>query len=95
MRHREVLTPLREIRRIARRYSLKYGVPIRISASAVEELGDDVEATYHYRYGRDGKVRSTIYLHPNLQYELRPYVDSTIRHEIAHMQVERKWEGRL
>ena len=93
--HREVVTPIREVRRLARRYSLKYGVPIRISATAVDEVGPDTDAIYHYRYGRNGKVIGTIYLHPNLQYESRAYVDSTIRHEIQHLRVEKKWEGRL
>lgn len=92
---REIQTPIREIRRMARRYSLKYEVPIRISAAAVEELGPDTEAMYHYRYGRDGKVRGTIYLHPDLQYESRAHVDSTLRHELSHFRVEKSWEGRL
>ena len=93
--YREVQTPIREVRRMARRYSLKYGVPIRISAAAVEEVGEDTEAMYHYRYGRDGKVHGTIYLHPDLQYVSRAHVDSTIRHEISHFRVEQKWETRL
>lgn len=92
---REVLTPIREIRRMAKRYSLRYGVPIRISALMVEEVGPGTDAMYHYCYGRDGKVRGTIYLHPDLQYDSRAYVDSTIRHEIAHYGIEKKWEGRL
>lgn len=90
----EVMTPLSEIRRMARRYSKKYGVAIKVSAKMVEELGPEAEALYYYRYNRRGKVVGTIYLHPDLQYEPRAHVDSTIRHEIAHMQVERKWEDR-
>ena len=93
--YREVLTPIPEIKRMARRYSLKYHVPIRISASVVEELGPDTEALYHYHYNRKGKIVSTIYLHPDLQYESRAHVDSTVRHEIAHLGVERRWEDRL
>ncbi|KKM01207.1 hypothetical protein LCGC14_1796720 [marine sediment metagenome] len=93
--YREVVTPVREIRRMARRYSSRYGVPIRISAAAVDEVGPNTDAIYHYRYGRNGKVVSTVYLHPDLQYESRAYVDSTIRHELAHLNVEKKWEGRL
>ena len=93
--YREVLTPIPEIKRMARRYSLKYHVPIRISAEAVEELGPDVEALYNYHYNKKGKVVGTIYLHPDLQYDSRAHVDSTIRHEIQHFRVEQKWEDRL
>lgn len=92
---REILTPIREIRRMARRYSARYNVPIRISAAAVEELGPDTEAMYHYHYGRNGRVIGTIYLHPDLQYESRAHVDSTLRHELQHYRVEKSWEGRL
>jgi hypothetical protein len=91
----EVVTSLGEIRQMARRYSRKYGVPIRVSAEKVDEAGEGTDATYHYRYSRKGKVVGTIYLHPNLQYESRAYVDSTIRHEIQHFRVEQKWEDRL
>ena len=93
---REIITPMSEIRRMARRYSQKYGVPIRISASMIDdEFGGDAEALYHYHYNKKGKVVGTIYLHPSLQYESRAHVDSTIRHEISHFNVERKWEDRL
>lgn len=95
MREQEVLTPLSQIRRMARRYSEKYGVPIKISASVIDdEFGGDAEALYNYRYNRKGKVVGTIYLHPDLQYESRAHVDSTIRHEIQHFRVEQKWEDR-
>lgn len=92
--YREVQTPIREIRRLARRYSLKYGVPIRVSVRAFDEM-PDTEGMYHYYYNRKGKVVGTIYLHPDLQYESRAHVDSTIRHEIQHYRVEQRWEDRL
>ena len=94
--YKEVVTSLREIRRMARKYSEKYGVPIKISASVIDdEFGGDAEALYHYHYNRKGKVVGTIYLHPDLQYGSRAHVDSTIRHEIAHFGIEKKWEDRL
>lgn len=80
---------------MARRYSQRYGVPIRISARKVESVGGHTDAIYEYRYNKRGKVVGTIYLHPNLRFDSRAYVDSTIRHELAHMHVEKRWENRL
>jgi len=92
---REVITPIPEIKRMARRYSQKYGVPIRISASIIDdEFGGDAEALYNYHYNKKGKVVGTIYLHSDLQYTDRAHIDSTVRHEIQHFRIEQKWEDR-
>lgn len=85
------VTSLSTIRKLARKYSKKYHVPIRVSAKAVEEDVPDGEAMYRYHYGRTGQVIGVIYLHPLLQYYPEAYVEGVILHEVDHMEVEKRW----
>lgn len=89
-----VVTPMSEIRALARKYSDKYNVPIKVSADAFEAM-PDADAMYNYHYNKAGKVVGTIYLHPVLQYYPWRYVDGVIRHELGHYAVEVKWEDKL
>ena len=85
------LTSLRVIRSLARKYSKKYHVPIRISASAVEEDVPDGEAMFRYHYDNKGRIVGQIFLHPVLQYYPASYVEGVILHELDHLEVERRW----
>lgn len=86
----DAVTPMSEIRSIAKRYSKKYHVPIKIDAKRIEEEHPGADAVHAYR---DGK--SVIYLHPILKYYSPEYVKGVIEHEIDHMKVEEKWEKTL
>ena len=83
------MTSISRIREIARGYSRRYKVPIRISSKPFREHPES-DAIHRYEKGR-----STIYLHPILQYYPERYIRGTIEHEIDHMHVEQKWEGEL
>lgn len=82
-----VVTPLSEIRSIARRYSKRYHVPIRINEKFMEDEHPGADAVHVYRKGK-----SVIYLHPILKYYPEKYVKGVIEHEIDHKGVEDKWE---
>ncbi len=79
-------TPLGKIRDIARRYSKRHKVPIRISEEAFKDY-PGADAIYLW----DGR-KSTVYLHPLLKYYTESYIKSVIEHEIDHMKVEKKWD---
>lgn len=83
----KVVTPLSEIRKIARRYSKRYHVPIRINAEYIEEHNPGADAVHSYYKGK-----SAIYLHPILKYYTIPYIKGVIEHELDHKRVEEKWE---
>ena len=89
------VTPVSEIRRMMKKYSKKYNVPIRMSAAAVEDAFFDGEAMYSYHYNRYGKVVGIIYLHPVLQFYPRDHVEKVIEHELDHFHVEQRWEDVL
>lgn len=83
----EVLTPISEIKQIAKTYSKHYGLPIRISAAKVEEYGPTCDAIIV----RKGK-KVVVYLHPVLEYYPRSYVERVIGHEVAHLIIDQCWE---
>lgn len=81
----DVVTPITDIRSIAKGYSKRSKIPVRVSEKAFEGL-PFADAFHKYRKGK-----STIYLHPILQYYPEKYVRGTIEHELDHAGVERKW----
>ena len=84
-----VVTSLAEIRNLAKLYSRRFKVPVRISESAFKD-NPHADALHVLKGGR-----STIYLHPILVYYPESYIRGAIEHELDHMNVERKWEGIL
>ena len=84
------LTPISEIRRIAKMYAKKSGIPIRISEKPFEAL-PYADACYEYR----GPRKATIYLHPILAYYPRSYIIGAVEHELEHADVELRWEDIL
>lgn len=87
-----VVTPIVKMRSLAKFYSRKYKVPIKISAKAFTNEPTDTEAMFSYNLGRDGSIRGIVYLHPILQFYPEKYVRGVILHELDHCAVERKWE---
>lgn len=85
----DIVTPITDIRGIAKKYSKRFKVPIKVSEEAFRDH-PYADAMHRYKKGK-----STIYLHPLLQYYPEKYVVGTIEHEIDHMKVERKWEEAL
>ena len=83
----DVVTPISEIRRIARSYSKRYHVPIKIDEGYMEKSHPDADAVHVYRKGK-----STILLHPILQYYTPEYIKGVIEHELDHRKIELKWE---
>lgn len=84
-----VVTPMTDIRSIAKKYSKKHKVPIKVSEEAFEDH-PYADALHIYRRGK-----STLYLHPVLAYYPEKYIKGCIEHELDHAQVEKKWEGIL
>ena len=85
----KVVTPLDEIRKVARKYSRRHKVPIRISEEVFKDHpGSDALHVY-------SRGKSVIYLHPILKYYGPTYIKGVIEHEIDHMEVEQKWEKTL
>ena len=85
----DIVTPITDIRSLAKKYSKKFKVPIRVSKEAFKDY-PYADALHQYKKGK-----STIYLHPILQYYPEKYIRGCIEHEVDHMKVERKWEGVL
>lgn len=83
------MTSIGRIREIAKKYSKRYGVPIKISEEPFREH-PHADAIHQYWKGK-----STIYLHPILKYYPESYIEGCIEHEIDHREVERKWEDIL
>lgn len=86
----DVVTPLSEIRRVAKSYSKRFRVPIKIDGKYMDKEHPGADAAHVYRKGK-----STIFLHPILKYYTPEYVKGVIEHEIDHMKVEQKWEKTL
>jgi len=84
-----VVTPLPRLRKIARSYSRRYKIPVRISEKA---FGDLPHADACYKYGRG---KAIVYLHPVLTYYPESYIQGAIEHELDHARVEEKWEDVL
>ena len=82
----DVVTPMTDVRGIAKKYSKKFKVPIRVSEEAFKEH-PYADALYRYRKGK-----SVIYLHPILAYYPEKYIVGCIEHEWDHAKVEREWE---
>lgn len=85
----DTLTSTTRIRGIAKGYSKRHRVPIRISKEFFKDH-PYADAVHTYRKGK-----SVIYLHPLLKYYPEEYIRGTIEHEIDHMKVEKKWEDIL
>lgn len=85
----QVVTPISEIKRMARVYSKRHKVSIRIDEREFKShpFADSLEVRY--------KGKSVIYLHPILKYYTPEYIKGVIEHEIDHMKVEEKWEKEL
>lgn len=86
----DIITPISEIKKIARRYSKKHHVPIRINKERIEKNHPGADAIHSY-----GNGKSVIYLHPILQYYTPEYIKAVIEHELDHRKVEMDWEGKL
>lgn len=78
-----IVTPISEIRRIAKVVSRKYRVPVRMSK---KEFEDEPSADALFSHG-DG----VIYWHPVLQYYSPKYVREVLEHEADHYGV---WKRR-
>lgn len=85
----DVVTPLTDIRDIAKRFSKRYKIPVRVSEDAFKDY-PHADAMHRYRRGK-----SVIYLHPILKYYPEKYIKGVVEHEIDHAKVERKWEDIL
>ncbi len=89
-------TPIGEVRKIAKSYSKRYKVPVRVT-----RIDDDIWESNPYAdavhsYCRtNGKIKSIIYLHPVLQYYPKSYIKGVIEHELDHRKVEVEWERKL
>ena len=77
-------TSLSRVRQIAKEYSGKYKVPIRISRKAFRET----DTTDAYLVG--DAPNFVIYLHPIVQYYKESDIRDSIEHELEHLQLERK-----
>lgn len=84
-----VVTPLPRLREIARAYSRRYKIPVRISERAFADL-PHADACYKY-----GGGKAIVYLHPLLTYYPEAYIQGAIEHELDHARVEERWEGIL
>ena len=85
----EPMTSLSRTREIARKYSKRHKVPIKLD----EEKFDNHPYSDGFHSYRGGK--SYIYLHPILQYYPESYIKGVIEHELDHRKVELKWESTL
>jgi len=80
------VTSMSDLKLIAKVYSRKYRIPIRVSEEPFRDQ-PNADALYVYK-GRKG----VIYLHPILTYYPERYIVGAIEHEIEHHNIERKWE---
>ena len=87
----DTITPISKVRQIAKRFSRKYRIPIILDISEKHfKEHPEADALHHWEGGK-----STIYLHPILQYYTPRYIEGVIEHEIDHARVEEKWEEKL
>ena len=77
--------PLGRVREIAREYSSRYNVPIRVSGRAFSD--EDITDAFLYAPG-GGKY--VIYLHPIVSYYSEEEIRASIEHELEHLVLERK-----
>ena len=84
----KVLTPVGRIREIARSYSKKHKIPVRINEGFFKKMDYPHADAIHSYY----KGKSVIYLHPILKYYPEKYIRGCIEHELDHARVEQKWE---
>ena len=76
---------LGKVREIAREYSDRYDVPIRVSEKAFR----DEDVTDAFLYAPDGG-KFVVYLHPIISYYDEENIRATIEHELEHLVLERK-----
>jgi len=86
----KIVTSLGKIREIARKYSKRYKIPIKIDEEKFD-THPNADAFHSYSYGNGDEVKGVIYLHPILQYYPEIYIKGVIEHEIDHSKVEKKW----
>lgn len=83
------ITPISEIREIARRKKKKISnVPITISDKIRDKRIE--AATQRYKNPKTGKAQVRIWLHPILSYTRKKYVENVIDHEIDHAKVQKR-----
>jgi hypothetical protein len=82
--HIKPITPLNELRKIAKRNSKRHGVLMTVSRDMLERRYNKADGITGLRV-RDKKV--VIHLHPILKYYPKSYTKNVIEHELDHAKI--------